>query len=189
MTKDSYGYPTKIPTKITDLYGGDSIPTIEDIPTSDDIVEEIEEYLDVDLATEGQVLTMGADGIVEWDDVASGGSIDYSTEEQDTGTKWIDGKEIYCKTITFNHDPDWPYKTIIPANTINQLIKAEGFHYASSTAKFVLLGTYVSNTQRSWVSQENDKRVVVYFTPKSEGTSTYTSNSWHTTVTVYYTKE
>lgn len=28
-----------------------------------------------------------------------GGGIDYSTEEQDTGQKWIDGRTIYQKTI------------------------------------------------------------------------------------------
>ena len=30
----------------------------------------------------------------------SGGGIDYTTEEQDTGLKWIDGRPIYQKTIT-----------------------------------------------------------------------------------------
>lgn len=29
----------------------------------------------------------------------TGGGVDYSTEEQDTGIKWIDGKTIYQKTI------------------------------------------------------------------------------------------
>ena len=29
----------------------------------------------------------------------TGGDVDYSTEEQDTGVKWIDGKTIYQKTI------------------------------------------------------------------------------------------
>ena len=28
-----------------------------------------------------------------------GGSWDYSTDEVDTGQKWTDGKEIYCKVI------------------------------------------------------------------------------------------
>lgn len=30
----------------------------------------------------------------------TGGGIDYTTEEQDTGLKWIDGRTIYQKTIT-----------------------------------------------------------------------------------------
>lgn len=32
-----------------------------------------------------------------------GGGVDYSTTEQDTGLKWIDGKPIYQKTITKNN--------------------------------------------------------------------------------------
>lgn len=32
---------------------------------------------------------------------SGGGGIDYSTTEQDTGVKWIDGKPIYQKTIHF----------------------------------------------------------------------------------------
>lgn len=31
-----------------------------------------------------------------------GGGVDYSTDEQDTGLKWIDGKNIYQKTIVYN---------------------------------------------------------------------------------------
>ena len=31
-----------------------------------------------------------------------GGGIDYSTEEQDTGLKWIDGKKLYRITVTGN---------------------------------------------------------------------------------------
>lgn len=30
-----------------------------------------------------------------------GGSWDYSTEAVNTGQKWIDGKDIYCKTFVF----------------------------------------------------------------------------------------
>jgi hypothetical protein len=32
----------------------------------------------------------------------SGGGVDYSTTEQDTGLKWIDGKNIYRRTFTGN---------------------------------------------------------------------------------------
>lgn len=33
----------------------------------------------------------------------AGGAIDYSTEEQKTGAKWIDGKPLYRKTIILNN--------------------------------------------------------------------------------------
>ena len=32
--------------------------------------------------------------------VSGGGGISYSTEEQDTGLTWIDGKKIYQKTFS-----------------------------------------------------------------------------------------
>ena len=35
---------------------------------------------------------------------AASSGIDYSTTEQDTGLKWIDGKKIYQKTIDFTSD-------------------------------------------------------------------------------------
>lgn len=34
---------------------------------------------------------------------SGGGGIDYSTIEQDTGLKWVDGKAIYQKTFLFNN--------------------------------------------------------------------------------------
>ena len=37
-----------------------------------------------------------------WEDLPqSSGGVDYSTSEQDTGLKWIDGKAIYQQTISF----------------------------------------------------------------------------------------
>ena len=59
----------------------------------------------------------------------SGGLPDYSTTEQKTGQKWIDGKDIYCKTIygAVKLDPvqDWTvlddsvsYDTMISANIV-----------------------------------------------------------------------
>lgn len=59
----------------------------------------------------------------------SGGLPDYSTTEQKTGQKWVDGKDIYCKTIysAVKLDPvqDWTllddsvsYDTMIYANVV-----------------------------------------------------------------------
>ena len=36
-------------------------------------------------------------------DTPAGGGISYSTEEQDTGLKWIDGSPIYQKTIVYTN--------------------------------------------------------------------------------------
>ena len=45
------------------------------------------------------------------------GGIDYSTEEQDTGLKWIDGSPIFQKTIV--------YTTAIAANSTTTLALAD----------------------------------------------------------------
>lgn len=36
----------------------------------------------------------------------SSGGVDYSETEQDTGIKWLDGKTIYCKTLSGTTDND-----------------------------------------------------------------------------------
>lgn len=54
---------------------------------------------DVTASDNGKVL-----GVVEgsWNKMdAPSGGVDYSTTEQDTGRKWIDGKNIYQKTIYY----------------------------------------------------------------------------------------
>ena len=64
--------------------------------------EEIPNELPADPETDGvKVLTAtttSGETVKSWEDPATGG-INYSTEEQDTGLKWIDGKTIYQKTF------------------------------------------------------------------------------------------
>lgn len=57
------------------------------------------------------------------------GGIDYSTEEQDTGLKWIDGKSIYQKTIDFEEQigvshSSWTNTTI--AMSVDKILMAKG---------------------------------------------------------------
>ena len=40
-------------------------------------------------------------GAGTWEDLPASGGVNYSTSEQDTGLKWIDGKSIYQRTVTF----------------------------------------------------------------------------------------
>lgn len=53
-----------------------------------------------------RVLTAGAnitiDPVTDTISASGGSSWDYSTSEVNTGQKWIDGKDIYCKVITEN---------------------------------------------------------------------------------------
>lgn len=43
---------------------------------------------------------------------SSGGQMDYSSEEQDTGCHWIDGKKIYRKTIACGQLPNKSLKQV-----------------------------------------------------------------------------
>lgn len=88
MNKDTYAYLDGIPDRTSDLHNDAGFLNEPEVQA------EIGNYLDIDDATAGQVLTMGESGFPEWEDVASGG-IEYSTTEIDTGDKWIDGKTIY----------------------------------------------------------------------------------------------
>ena len=51
-------------------------------------------------ATAGQILTLDSDKNPEW---ANNYNLNYSETEINTGRKWIDGKDIYCKVYTGNY--------------------------------------------------------------------------------------
>lgn len=68
----------------------------------------------------------------------SGGGINYSTTEQDTGLTWIDGKKIYQKTVDFGALPDnvgtgGDSKTVNHSiSNVSQFISIEGIAVKSS---------------------------------------------------------
>lgn len=82
------------------------LATSEDIDEIDNDISDIDaELLDIqsnkqDKLTAGTNITI-VDNVIS----ATGGSggVDYSTTEQDTGKKWIDGKKIYCRTYELNN--------------------------------------------------------------------------------------
>lgn len=51
-------------------------------------------------------------GAGTWEDVPSGGGVDYSLSEQDTGLKWVDGRSIYQKTFTFSTPANNSYTSL-----------------------------------------------------------------------------
>ena len=51
-------------------------------------------------------------GAGTWEDVPSGGGVDYSYLEQDTGLKWVDGRTIYQKTFTFSTPANNSYTSL-----------------------------------------------------------------------------
>lgn len=77
---------------------------------------------------------------------------DFSTEEVDTGRKWIDGKEIYCKVVelsksdfTATNDYHYTYalKTALGAETL--LTVAGNYTIGSYGTSIIGLPVYVAN--------------------------------------------
>ena len=92
------------------------------------VPESINDLSDVDITSpsNGQVLSYNNG---EWinANVSAGGGVDYSTTEQDTGLKWIDGKSIYQCSYnpqqTFSIGSTWT--NIIPLSGIETLINLQ----------------------------------------------------------------
>lgn len=62
---------------------------------------------------------------------ASGGSSwDYSTSEVNTGQKWIDGKDIYCRVLDLGSDTafstGWTTLSVPHNNVVDTMVKASG---------------------------------------------------------------
>lgn len=74
-----------------------------------------------------------ADGEIIYPQTIS--NMDYSTSEQDTGCKWIDGKPIYRKTVFFSSIASGDIRTAHGINNISLVVKHEAF--------FISDGSYV----------------------------------------------
>lgn len=89
--------------------------------------EEIESELPAEPSADGvKVLTATTESgetVLSWDDPAGGG-LDYSTTEQNTGVKWIDGKNIYRIVVELGALPNATTKNVAHNITnINEWIK------------------------------------------------------------------
>lgn len=85
-------------------------------------------------------------------------TLSYSTSEQDTGLTWIDGKEIYSKTVSLGNLPNAAQKTVAHGITnIATFVKVEGIAISDSGSGFPLgmvrpdaanlgIGMYASDT-------------------------------------------
>lgn len=84
-----------------------------------------DDYLLIDGQTNGtrKILASNVGG--------SGGGVNYSTTEQDTGLKWIDGKTIYQKTFIITQNDTWEDLTNL---NIDNCIEQKGTFNSTSGA-------------------------------------------------------
>ena len=66
---------------------------------------------------------------LNYEEIEEGGGVDYSTTEQTTGQKWIDGKDIYVRSWDFGEDvsisnTDWTNINILSAG-FDKIIEVE----------------------------------------------------------------
>lgn len=106
--------------------------------------------------------------------------LDYSTDEVDTGTRWIDGSTVYKKTIEFGALPNEASKSV-PHNITNlgEVIEITGFATFPSGSRFPLPFVAIATTGRIQVVCTNTSVLIETATNRSTG-SAY--------ITLYYTK-
>lgn len=73
-----------------------------------DIVKDFQHALNISYQNTRNIVKVSERYLAELAEAeqSGGGGVDYSTDEQDTGLKWIDGKKIYQKTLTFKTASD-----------------------------------------------------------------------------------
>lgn len=114
----------------------------------------LEDEFDLKLTTKQNNLTAGANITIINDVISatgsSGGGINYSTSEQDTGLLWIDGKHIYQKTIVWNGAIGKNQSAILDSSIkfsdVSHFTIIEKEFSASATSSGVLFSNYYTNT-------------------------------------------
>ena len=84
---------------------------------------------------DGETITVTSSGVIS----AESGGFDYSTNEFDTGQKWIDGKTIYGKTFTVtelfipNNDFVGSFSVANYSTYVNHIVSGQGLDQSAVT--------------------------------------------------------
>lgn len=140
---------------------------------------------------EGTLFKFTANHSGEWDQadvviaqigpaIATAGAVDYSTTEQPTGQKWIDGKEIYFKTYEIAALPNaTTTRTPTGLSNLDKVIKIDGMAYGNSTHNpLPFVSTSAQYSIECWV--DDNANIVL--------TSSANYSAYNGVVTLYYTK-
>ena len=138
-------------------------------------------------ASTGDVLGLTGEGkIPGW--ITPSNSIDYSTSEQDTGRKWIDGKSIYQKTFTLSSGSLATRSLLIPTDdlAVENIIDVYGSLYNDTESRNYVL-PYFRATLNESILISVDTRSGLLHVELTSGITTYTELE-DISVTVFYTK-
>lgn len=130
-------------------------------------------------------LTAGANITIDQDNVISatggGSGWNYSTNEVNTGQKWIDGKDIYCKAIPVFITGT---STAISLPGVDTYIRTEGFLEYTGKQYTIPITSYYENTNyncSTFYDYNNSSIIIVHTT----GVSTYYPTGY---LIAFYTK-
>lgn len=144
----------------------------------------------------GNVLSVGSSGLlyngepVGEGTVTTGGGINYSLDEQDTGLKWIDGSSIYQKTFVFESIVQGNYISLADLE-YTRILNYSGSIYKNASANYPIPFAHNSNVAyniavyvTSQTSASNPNTLTVYL-----GSTVVTSMTGATAyVTIQYIK-
>ena len=130
--------------------------------SSDDAVK----YTEQSLTTAQQAQARENIGAAAVSDIPS--VIDYSTTEQDTGIKWVDGKNVYQKTYVFDPPVAGGYNSYIDlvdvsGLSIDTLIYMSGIEHDMTYDNIATIETHTSNNEHLFLTA--DKSTVKYMSP------------------------
>lgn len=81
-------------------------------------------------------------------DLGGKGGVDYSLDEQDTGLKWLDGKNIYCKTFTNVNIPMNRYDVAVDLGVLaSHVIKIDFLYEAVSSGTSIVINCCYTRVQ------------------------------------------
>ena len=135
--------------------------------------------IDVKKVEDFEKLTTALNGIstaIENMPQPTGGGIDYSTEEQDTGLKWIDGRHVYQrtfdKTTTVLNDREWNSNILGTSNI--QIIDVNAFLNFGNYPPMLTINHYRSSSEYiSWSLNTTASDIVIYPEMSSLGETLY----------------
>lgn len=154
----SYTLPTASADTLGGVKVGSGLSIADGVLSADGQLPEDPETDGVKVLT---ATTSSGETIHSWEDPESG-VVDYSTNEVDTGIKWIDGKTIYRKVVEFGALPANTSKTVSSGLTNETIVNMRGIAINSTDGIETVLPCPTSNNKNGQLYYDlNNHNIVV----------------------------